>query len=373
MNDTHTATVLADLLEVASSPRRPSWTARRCTTSGVGRGPTLVLMHGFPQDWYGWRRIMPRLATRFTVLAVDLPGVGGSAPLVDGYAAADLARHVHHLVDGLGSGNVDLAGRYDIGGCVAYAYARLFPERTRTVAVLEVPIPGIEPQLLGGRRASVARPLPHDARPAGGTVTGRQSTYFRYFFDTFTADATAIGDADVEHYVDAYRRPEQLRSAIEFYRAMQATGPSMPRDRTVDVPLLLVGGGHLFGAILPELAQSLRANYGWADVRVRVVDDAQHYLVEERPDEVAESSSGTPVRDDRRRCPWPVTTTRSSRMRVGPGQRPSVSAEQELLVGVGGDRRRIEAGIRGGASFATQTAREEPTTSTKAARTSSGT
>jgi pimeloyl-ACP methyl ester carboxylesterase len=288
VNDTHTETALAELGGGFVSETAVVDGAAMHYVRG-GHGPTLVLMHGFPQDWYGWRRIMPRLATRFTVLAVDLPGVGGSAPLADGYAAVDLARHVHHLVDGLGSGTAHLAG-HDIGGCVAYAYARLFPERTRTVAVLEVPIPGIEPQLA----PEVDVPLwhvPFHMTPGlpEALVTGRQSTYFRYFFDTFTADATAIGDADVEHYVDAYRRPEQLRSAFEFYRAMPANGSfNAEQTEPVDVPLLLVGGGHLFGPILPELAQSLRANYGWADVRVRVVDDAQHYLVEERPDEVAE-------------------------------------------------------------------------------------
>jgi pimeloyl-ACP methyl ester carboxylesterase len=47
-----------------------------------------VLVHGIPQDWFEWRHIMPRLARRFTVVAVDLRGVGGSAPTADGYAAS---------------------------------------------------------------------------------------------------------------------------------------------------------------------------------------------------------------------------------------------------------------------------------------------
>jgi alpha-beta hydrolase superfamily lysophospholipase len=88
-----------------------------------GRGPTVVLLHGFPQDWYAWRRIMPRLSKRFTVVAVDLRGVGGSAPSADGYAAVDLARDVHQLIGGLKLGPAHLVG-HDIGGCVAYAFAR---------------------------------------------------------------------------------------------------------------------------------------------------------------------------------------------------------------------------------------------------------
>ena len=254
-----------------------------------GRGPTVVLIHGFPQDWYEWRRIMPRLAKRFTVVAVDLPGVGGSAPSADGYAAADLARDVHMLVDGLGLGPAHLVG-HDIGGGVAYAYARRFPDQTRTVTVLEIPVPGIEPQLVMEVGASMWH-VPFHMTPGlpEALVAGRQSTYFRYFFDTFTTDNTAISDADIEHYADAYREPDQLHSAFEFYRAMPANA-SFNGEHTepIAVPLLLVGGEHLFGPIFPRLAESLRANYGWATVQVHVVDDAKHYLVEERPDEVAE-------------------------------------------------------------------------------------
>jgi pimeloyl-ACP methyl ester carboxylesterase len=254
-----------------------------------GRGPTVVLLHGFPQDWYEWRRIMPRLAKRFTVVAVDLPGVGGSAPSADGYAAADLARHVHQLIDGLGLGPVHVVG-HDIGGGVAYAYAREFPDQTRTATVLEVPIPGIEPQLAMAVDAPMWH-VPFHMTPGlpEALVAGRQSTYFRYFFDTFTTDNTAISDADIEHYADAYRELDQLRSAFEFYRAMPANGSfNAEHTEPIDVPLLLVGGEHLFGPIFPRLADSLRANYGWSLVRVHVIDDAKHYLVEEQPNEVAE-------------------------------------------------------------------------------------
>src|ERR1700761_7865552 len=111
-----------------------------------GSGPALVLLHGFPQDWFEWRRMMPRLARRFTVVAVDLRGVGRSAPAADGYAAADLAADVHELIGQLGLAPVHLAG-HDIGGQVAYAFARRFTGAARTVTIVETPVPGIEPWL----------------------------------------------------------------------------------------------------------------------------------------------------------------------------------------------------------------------------------
>ena len=104
-----------------------------------------------------------------------------------------------------------------------------------------------------------------------------------------TKDNTVISDADVEHYADAYGDPGRLRSAFEIYRAIPAnmtynagqTGP-------IDIPLLLAGGEHVFGPVLPRLADNLRASYGWSDIDVRIVADGKHYLVEERPDDVAE-------------------------------------------------------------------------------------
>jgi pimeloyl-ACP methyl ester carboxylesterase len=254
-----------------------------------GDGPALLLLHGFPQNWYEWRRVMPRLSKRFTVIAVDLPGVGGSAPSAAGYAAVDLARDVHQLIDTLDLGPAHVVG-HDVGGGVAYAFAREFPEHTSTVTILEVPIPGIEPQL----NLEIDAPLwhvPFHMTPhlPEALVADRQAIYFRYFFETFTTDKTAISDSDIDHYANAYREPEQLRSAFEFYRAMPANMTyNSGRTDPIDVPLLLVGGEHLFGPIFPRLADALRAKYGWSHVRVHVIDNAKHYLVEERPDEVAE-------------------------------------------------------------------------------------
>jgi pimeloyl-ACP methyl ester carboxylesterase len=254
-----------------------------------GSGPALVLLHGFPQDWFEWRRVMPRLSQRFTVIAVDLRGVGGSAPSVAGYAAVDLAEDVHLLIDGLDLGRVHVVG-HDVGGWVAYAFARRFPDSTRTVMILETPIPGIEPWL----DLDIDVPLWHGAFHMvpglpEALVADRQAVYFRYFFDVGTKDNGVISDADVEHYADAYGDPDRLRSAFEIYRAIPANmAYNVGQTDRIDIPLLLVGGEHVFGPVLPLLADNLRTNHGWSDIEVRIVADGKHYLVEERPDDVAE-------------------------------------------------------------------------------------
>jgi pimeloyl-ACP methyl ester carboxylesterase len=254
-----------------------------------GEGPTVVLIHGFPQDWYEWRHVMPRLARRFSVVAVDLRGVGGSAAPATGYDAACMATDVAELIDGLGVGPVHVVG-HDIGGWVAYALARLRPELVRTMVIMETLLPGIEPP----DAPPVEVPLWH-----GGfhmvpelpetLVHGREAAYFRYFFDIGTVEEYVVTDAEIEHYVTAYGDIARLHAAFEMYRAIPENAVFNNAHRTpVDVPLLLVGGAQVFGPGMPLLAKLLRADYGWADAEAVIVEGARHYLPEERPAEIAE-------------------------------------------------------------------------------------
>jgi pimeloyl-ACP methyl ester carboxylesterase len=206
---------------------------------------------------------MPGLARSFTVVAVDLRGVGESAATESGYDAATLADDVHGLVEALGLGRVHVVG-HDIGGWVAFAFARRHADITASATVIETPAPGIEPWLdldvdvsLWHGEFHMIPDLPE------ALVTDRQAVYFRYFFDVGTVDTGAIGSDDLEHYAHAYRRPEQLRAAFEFYRAIPENMAFNAEQRgPTDVPLLLVGGENVFGPVLPELADRLRREHG---------------------------------------------------------------------------------------------------------------
>src|ERR1700735_1860181 len=95
-----------------------------------GTGPVVILVHGFPEDWYEWHNILPRLSKKFTVIAVDLRGIGGSKATPAGYEAANMAEDIHQLIVHLKLRRVYIAG-HDIGGMVAYAFLRSHPEETR--------------------------------------------------------------------------------------------------------------------------------------------------------------------------------------------------------------------------------------------------
>lgn len=253
-----------------------------------GSGPTMVLLHGFPQDWYEWRDVMARLDSTYTTVAVDLRGVGGSDAPDDGYDAATLAADVHGLVERLGLGPVHVAG-HDIGGWVAYAYARSYADETLSATILETLIPGtsrfVNPDVdveLWHAEFHMVPDLPEKL------VRGREAEYFSHFFDVGTRGDGVFSPSDVEHYAAAYGDDAHLHAAFEVYRAMpQNIWHNVDHRGPIDVPLTLVGGEHVFGPALVDTASELRTDFGWRDVRAEILRDGQHYVVEERPDDVA--------------------------------------------------------------------------------------
>jgi pimeloyl-ACP methyl ester carboxylesterase len=105
-----------------------------------GTGPTLVLLHGYPQTWYMWRKVLPAVAEHFTVIVPDLRGAGGSDAPTDGYTKSSLAEDIHDLLVGLGlAEQVSLVG-HDIGTMVAYAYAAAHRDSTSRLVLIEAPL-----------------------------------------------------------------------------------------------------------------------------------------------------------------------------------------------------------------------------------------
>jgi pimeloyl-ACP methyl ester carboxylesterase len=99
----------------------------------------VVLLHGYPQTWYMWRKVMSALAGHYTVIAPDLRGSGGSDAPAGGYDKATLAEDIRQLLLALGrTDQVSLVG-HDIGTTVSYAYAAAHPDSVRRLALLEAP------------------------------------------------------------------------------------------------------------------------------------------------------------------------------------------------------------------------------------------
>jgi pimeloyl-ACP methyl ester carboxylesterase len=249
-----------------------------------GTGPTVILLHGFPQDWYEFRQIMPRLAKKFTVVAVDLRGIGGSEATARGYDAANMAEDIHQLTEQLQLKPVYVVG-HDLGGMVAYAFVRRYPQVTRGAMILDVPLPGIEgwDDIQGHPAMWHVRFMQVPGLPEK-LVAGRQADYFGYFFNfgKFTP-------GDAAHFVKAYATPVQLHAVFEMFRAFPANAQfNAAQHGPNEVPLFLAAGdGSPFAQLVPKMAEGLRAN-GCAHVETGLIRGAVHYVVEDQPEAVAD-------------------------------------------------------------------------------------
>lgn len=247
-----------------------------------GKGPVIILLHGFPQDWSEYRPIMPALAKQFTVVAVDLRGIGASSPAPAGYDAATMAQDIHQLALALELQHLYIVG-HDIGGHVAYAFVRRFSEITRGAMILDTPIPG-----LNGWDEIQGAPFMwhmHFMQAPGlaeKLVYGRQADYLEYFFQfgRFTPEAIA-------HYVEAHSTLAQLHAAFEMYRAFPANAQfNAAQSGPMPVPLFFgTGDQSPFARLIPAIAEGLRT-HGCTHVETALIHGAVHYLVEDQPDQV---------------------------------------------------------------------------------------
>jgi pimeloyl-ACP methyl ester carboxylesterase len=255
----------------------------------AGNGPAIVLLHGFPQDWTAFRRIMPRLAKTFTVIAVDMRGVGRSVAGSGGHDIANLAKDIHELIRTLRLERVYVAG-HDNGGMIAYALARLHPDAVRGAMILDSPIPGIAPwDQLKGDPALWHFGFHQTPDLPEKMIRGREFVYLRDFFNRLALNRKAIRDSDVARYARAYASLPQLRAGLAFYRQAYPAAEKLnaaERDAT-DVPIVLVGGDRAMGVLNPVIAKAL-PDHGWKSVSVELIKDSGHWIVEERPEAIAE-------------------------------------------------------------------------------------
>jgi pimeloyl-ACP methyl ester carboxylesterase len=255
-----------------------------------GSGPVVVLLHGYPQHWYEWREIAPRLAGRFTVVAVDLRGAGESQAPAEGYDKATLAADVHGLLDQLGlADDVRVVG-HDIGTMVAYAYAAHHRETVSRLVLTEAPIPMAEfiygaPALTAHGPAfwnwgffSLTNGLPESV------ISGRESIWVRDFTASISATPDAISPQEVEVYAQPLRDPARLRASFEYFRAFPTDIADVQRcleEGPLPMPVLALGAEHSMGETVAELARKVAS-----DVTGDVIADSGHWIPEERPREL---------------------------------------------------------------------------------------
>src|SRR5476649_359473 len=125
--------VVANVSDAALVKSLPGFKNSYADVNGVrlhyvqgGKGEPLVLLPGWPETWWTFHKIMPALAQQYTVITVDLRGMGNSSKPADGYDKKTMAKDIYELVKSLGYDRANVAG-HDIGSAVAYSYAQNYP------------------------------------------------------------------------------------------------------------------------------------------------------------------------------------------------------------------------------------------------------
>jgi len=253
-----------------------------------GTGDTLVLLvHGWPQTADEWRRVMPLLGNGYRVVAPDLRGIGGSRSPSRDYSKAALARDLHAFVETLGARRVVVVG-HDIGGMVAYAYARLFPQQTTGVAILDVPLPGLAPWNMVAASPQAWHFDFNKQHPLAETlIAGRQRLYYRYFIDQKATNSKAVSDREVERYARAYASADQLAAGLGLYRTFdQDAAFNISHQGAMTVPMLLAGADGSMGQGIRPMAEALRAS-GVREVEPAIIERSGHWVAEEQPTSIA--------------------------------------------------------------------------------------
>lgn len=250
-----------------------------------GDGPPLLLVHGWPETWYAWRRVMPALARDFEVIAVDQRGIGLSDKPAAGYDTGTQARDLAGLMDALGHQSFSVVG-HDTGFTIAYALASDFPARVERAVLAEIPgSPGAAPSppvFVPGVINDRLWHLPFNRLQTINEqlVSGREDIFYRWEFD---AAAKPLPDAVIDYYVGILSNPESLRASFEWYRALDTTiAQDAKRKATkLPMPVLAIGGARSFGDHVAEAMRPVAE-----DVQGVVIPDTGHFVAEESPDEL---------------------------------------------------------------------------------------
>jgi pimeloyl-ACP methyl ester carboxylesterase len=251
----------------------------------AGKGPAVVLIHGYAETATMWKPIIPLLAERFTVIAPDLPGIGDSSIPADRLDMKNAATRVHALVRSLGVEKAEVVG-HDIGLMVAYAYAAQFPSEVTKLVVMDAFLPGV-----AGWEDVYNNPGIWHFRFNGPTpellVKGRERTYFEHYWNDFAADKThSIPEADRRAYTAAYARPGRMRAGWAYFVSFpQAAKDFAELSKTkLTMPVLAIGGDKANGTLLGDQMKLVST-----DPTVIVLKNTGHWLMEENSKETIDA------------------------------------------------------------------------------------
>ncbi len=261
----------------------------RIHVAEAGSGPPVLLLHGWPQHWYAWRKVIPLMAPHHRLICPDLRGFGWSDAPPGSYAKAELAGDIVELLDALELEQVDLLA-HDWGAWIGFILCLGHPGRFGHYMPLNIATPWPEPPSLRGL-SSAAR-LWYQAVLAtpglGGTLIRRTGLVRRLIGTGAVHQAWTEQDLDI--FADVLRSPERSAASVHLYRTF-LTRELLPYlqgrlgARRLTVPTVMLHGTRDPAIDYRRLGQ-WQANADRMSLELR--EDSGHFIAEELPEFVAE-------------------------------------------------------------------------------------
>lgn len=251
----------------------------------AGTGPPLLLLHGWPQHSYVWRRVAELLETDFRLLMPDLRGFGRSATPAGGYNPQQFAADAVALLDAL---EIDQAGviGHDWGGFAAYLLGLSHPERTTGLVVCNAPHPWATPSLKGALELWRLWYVLVIAFPAGPRLL--QGGRFIPWFLRLGGRTRVFDDAEAERYAAPLREPARARASQLLYRHYMKAAKEIFVNRIHSARRLTVPTRVVFGAddFYVAVDNTLGGEQHAEDWQLNLLEGCGHWSPEERPDAV---------------------------------------------------------------------------------------
>jgi pimeloyl-ACP methyl ester carboxylesterase len=280
------AVALAPVARATIAPFPPGFRTMDIETNGAtihvrvgGKGPAVVLLHGFGDTGDMWAPVAAALAGNHTVIVPDLRGMGLSSHPEGGYDKKTQASDIAQVMDALKVENADLV-THDIGNMVGYALAAQYPGRVTKWVVIDAPLPGIGPwdEIL---KSPMLWHFNFRGPDVERLVAGRERIYLDRFWNELSANPQAIDEATRRHYAELYARPGAMHSAFNQFAAFNqdaGDNKAFAAEGKLAMPILALGADHSFGTQQADILNLVAAN-----VTPGVIHNSGHWVMEEQP------------------------------------------------------------------------------------------
>ncbi len=265
-----------------------------------GSGTPLVLLHGWPEFWYVWRKNIPALAEHFDVVVPDLRGFGDSEkpglPEPPSRLLEDMVEDLRGLADALGMERIGIVG-HDVGSAVAQRFAAEYPERVLGLFFFNCSYPGIgkrwlEPESVGEIWYQSFHRQPWAADLVGSSREAC-AIYLKHFLDHW-AHEPGVFDGDFEVWVDNFMQSGNLQGGFDWYVGMREARMKMMREGPPELPKIEVPAYFLWGESDPilKIRWADRLEDYFSNFEFEPAHGAGHFVHYERPELANERITG---------------------------------------------------------------------------------